>query len=144
MLDQEKSSSKCLEECNTCMMEGSRAMCCESTALAAALYELKKEIPIIRNYAKPPICPWHLQKEDNMRKIIAKKTLPQYFDAVIKGNKNFEFRKDEDDIQVGDAVVLKEWDGMNYTGRETGRNVTYVLRNAKEFGLPDGYCIFGW
>jgi len=79
-----------------------------------------------------------------MRKIIAKKTLPQYFDAVIKGNKNFELRKDEDDVQIGDAVVLKEWDGTNYTGRETGRTITYVLRNAKEFGLTDGYCIFGW
>ena len=79
-----------------------------------------------------------------MRKIIGKKILPQYFDDVIREKKKFELRKDEDDIQVGDAVVLREWDGERYTGRATGRDVIYVLRNVPEYGLLPGYVIFGW
>ena len=78
------------------------------------------------------------------RKIIEKKILPEYFEAVIHGKKTFEIRKDEDDIQVGDAIILKEWDGEKYTGRETGRNISYVLRNVPQYGLSDGYCIMSW
>jgi len=79
-----------------------------------------------------------------MTKVISKKILPQYFKEVIEHNKNFELRKDEDDVQVGDTVILKEWDRNKYTGRELGRSITYVLRNVEEYGLKPGYCIFGW
>ena len=78
------------------------------------------------------------------RKIIIKKVLPKYFKAVIKDKKKFEIRKDEDDVQVGDAIILKEWDGEKYTGREVSRNITYVLRNVPEYGLQKGYCIMCW
>ena len=45
-------------------------------------------------------------------------------------------------IRVGDVIRLKEWgyDGK-YTGRVTERVVTYILRNAPEYGLMPGYCI---
>ena len=61
----------------------------------------------------------------------------------------FEIRKDEDGIQVGDILVLREWDGEKYTGGRTRREVTYILRNAPQYGLMDGYCILslqipGW
>lgn len=79
-----------------------------------------------------------------MRKIIEKKILPNYFKAVIHDEKRFEIRKDEDNLQIGDTVILKEWDGEKYTGRETSRNITYILRNAPEYGLMPGYVIFGW
>lgn len=79
-----------------------------------------------------------------VRKTVEKKILPEYFEAIIRDKKHFELRKDEDDIQEGDAIVLKEWDGKQYTGRETGRNITYVLRNCPEYGLMNGYCIVGW
>ena len=78
------------------------------------------------------------------RKIVEKKILPEYFEEVIRGKKTFEIRKDEDDIQVGDAIILKEWDGEKYTGRETGRNISYVLRNVPQYGLSEGYCIMSW
>ena len=55
--------------------------------------------------------------------------------------KNFELRKDEDDIQVGDTIIFKEYD-EEYTGREFGRIVRYVLRNYE--GLRSGYCIIGF
>ena len=75
--------------------------------------------------------------------IIRKKILPEYFEAVQENRKKFELRKDEDNIQVGDEIILEEWDG-EYTGRYTNRKVTYVLRNVPEYGLNDGYCIIGW
>lgn len=79
-----------------------------------------------------------------MRKTIEKKILPKYFNEVIHDRKKFEIRKDEDNLQVGDTVILREWDGQNYTGCTTGRNIKYVLRNVPEYGLMPGYVIFGW
>lgn len=77
-------------------------------------------------------------------KWITKKILPKYFDEIKNGNKKFELRKDEDDIQVGDELVLKEWIDGKYTGRIVGKTVKYVLRNVPEYGLMDGYCIIGF
>ena len=76
-------------------------------------------------------------------KTVRKKILPEYFDAVQGYRKNFELRKDEDNIQVGDELILEEWNG-EYTGNFTCRKVTYVLRKVPEYGLKDGYCIIGW
>ena len=77
------------------------------------------------------------------KKIVRKKILPQYFNDVATGMKHFELRKDEDNIQVGDTLVLCEWDGKAYTGMEITRYVTYVLRNVPEYGLMEGFCIIG-
>lgn len=74
---------------------------------------------------------------------IEKKILPQYFEEVIKDNKTFELRKDEDDIQPGDMLILNEYFGKQYTGRAIERVVTYVLRNVPQYGLKEGYCIIG-
>ena len=76
-------------------------------------------------------------------KTVRKKILPEYFNAVQEYRKNFELRKDEDNIQIGDELILEEWNG-EYTGNYTWRKVTYVLRNVPEYGLNDGYCIIGW
>lgn len=77
-------------------------------------------------------------------KVVKKKILPEYFRVVRAREKNFELRVDEDDIQVGDLVILEEWDGKVYTGSAVVKRVKYVLRNTPEFGLMKGYCIIGW
>lgn len=79
-------------------------------------------------------------------KTVCKKILPKYIEQIWSGNKNFELRKDEDNIQVGDDLVLEEWDDKTgkYTGIRVVRTVTYVLRNVPEYGLMDGYCIIGF
>lgn len=78
-------------------------------------------------------------------KQIRKKILPQYFKEVCAENKRFELRKDEDNVQVGDEIILEEWEpDKGYTGEIALRPVTYVLRNASEYGLMDGYCIIGF
>lgn len=75
--------------------------------------------------------------------VVRKKTLPEYFCAVRAREKNFEIRKDEDDIQVGTLLILEEWDG-DYTGEVLRRYVKYVLRDVPRYGLMPGYCIIGW
>lgn len=66
------------------------------------------------------------------------------FDVVNARKKNFELRKDEDDVQAGDTIVLCKWTGKCYTGRELSRKVKYVLRHVPEYGLQEGWCIIGW
>lgn len=79
----------------------------------------------------------------NERRKIEKKVLQEFYKEIRVHRKTFEIRKDEDDIQVGDILVLREWDGEKYTGSMTRREVTYVLRDAEEYGLMKGYCIIG-
>ena len=77
-------------------------------------------------------------------KEVYKKILPCYFDAVKEGKKRFELRKDEDDILPNDILVLNEWDGEKYTGRQYTTVVKYVLRNCPEYGLMSGFCIISF
>lgn len=78
------------------------------------------------------------------------KILPEYFDEIIKGNKRFELRKDDRNIQPGDGIFLHEWNNTGnprtsgFTGRYLYITVTYVLRNVPEYGLMPGYCIIGF
>lgn len=72
------------------------------------------------------------------------KILPEYFESVICNKKNFELRKDDRNFRVGDRVGLEEFDGGKYTGRTCIVEIKYVLRNCSEYGLKNGYCIFGW
>lgn len=70
------------------------------------------------------------------------KTLPQYFWAVVRGDKTYELRRDDRGFRVGDLIELIEWTpGGGYTGRTYAMEITHILRNAKEYGLMDGYCI---
>lgn len=79
-----------------------------------------------------------------MSKTIRKKILPEYFVAVQEGRKNFELRKDDDNAQVGDNLVLYEFENNTITGRTLTRRITYVLRNKPQYGLKEGYCIIGF
>ena len=79
-------------------------------------------------------------------KVVKKKIWPEYFESVRLGQKNFELRKDEDCVEVGDLLVLEEYSPSlrKYTGRVLERPVKYVLRDALDWGLRDGYCIIGF
>ena len=71
------------------------------------------------------------------------KILPQYFEAVLNRTKTFELRKDDRLIQVGDRLVLNEFNGDCLTGRTVTRTVTYCLRNCPKYGLRRGFVILG-
>ena len=92
-------------------------------------------------YPTCPIEPWEEESEVNKHEI---KILPEYFEPVFRSVKRFELRKNDRDYQVGDRVTLKEWDGTEYTGNELTVGIRYVLKDCPEYGLMDGYCIFGW
>lgn len=70
------------------------------------------------------------------------KILPEYFNDVWEGKKTFEIRKNDRDYQVGDFLVLKEWEGEEYTGSAIVVEVTYIFDDAKY--VKEGYVILGF
>lgn len=78
-------------------------------------------------------------------KIHTLKIQPKYFKAVMLGLKNFELRKDDRNYQVGELVILKEYENGAYTGKEIKNiPIRYILRDCPEYGLKEGYCILGF
>ena len=59
---------------------------------------------------------------------IHKKILPEYFEAVYSGKKNYELRLNDFEVKEGDMLILEEWDSnaKNYTGRKIEKEVTWV------------------
>ena len=53
---------------------------------------------------------------------------PIYFQPVLDRKKTFEVRFNDRNYQVGDAVVLQEYDRKTdqYTGRSLSATITYV------------------
>lgn len=68
---------------------------------------------------------------------------PEYFAAVRRGDKPFELRRDDRPYQVGDTLLLREYDPMRpgYTGDFERVRVTYCLRGGA--WLAPGYLAMG-
>lgn len=71
------------------------------------------------------------------------KILPEYFEAVSSGLKDFEIRKNDRDYKVGDILVLKEWNKGMFTGKEVTRKVKYIYCGKGTYGIFELYCILG-
>ena len=71
------------------------------------------------------------------------KIYPKYFEAILDGKKTFEIRKNDRDFQVGDSIVLKEWDNIKYSGREIQAIIKYMLDDTF-IGLEEGYVAFSF
>ncbi len=80
------------------------------------------------------------------------KILPIYFEEVIKGNKTFEIRKDDRDFNVGDILLLKEYDPdeiyfdiddkeTHFSGKKILRKISYILKDIPSLGLKQGYVL---
>ncbi len=69
------------------------------------------------------------------------KIRPEFFQAVTDGRKTFELRKDDRGFSVGDGLILSEWNGDGFTGREFRCVVDYILKDYD--GLSPGYAILG-
>lgn len=90
-------------------------------------------------------------------KIHELKIWPIYFEKVLSGEKTFELRKNDRDFQVGDVLILKEFNSglsdatgpervvieeRGYTGREVKKKITYIYKGcANGLGLREGFCI---
>lgn len=64
------------------------------------------------------------------------KTWPQYFQRILSGEKTFEVRKNDRDFQVGDYLLLNEYDPKTdkFTGNFVYKKVSYILHGGN-FGL---------
>ena len=73
------------------------------------------------------------------------KTDPKYLNAIGRGEKTFEVRKDDRGFKVGDWLVLREYDQRTktYGPRWIGCKITYILDATAGFGLIRGWCVLG-
>ena len=60
--------------------------------------------------------------------LLKKKAWPEWFEAVLSGQKKYDLRLDDFEIQPGDTLILEEWDPQtkSYTGRSVAKKATYV------------------
>lgn len=84
-----------------------------------------------------------------------KKCWPEYFQAIIDGQKKFEVRLADWKCEPGDELVLQEWNPVTkiFTGREMIKKVNYVLttKSLEEWGVwskevidQHGFQIISW
>lgn len=71
------------------------------------------------------------------------KIMPGWFEDVKSGAKNFEIRRNDRDFNVGDELLLKEWNRGKYTGREIRKAIKYIYFGNGTYGLSDEFCILG-
>lgn len=69
------------------------------------------------------------------------KTWPEYFQEVWDGNKTFEVRRNDRNFEVGDKLLLEEYDPKtDCYSRKILVIVTYILYGG-EFGIENDYCV---
>lgn len=70
------------------------------------------------------------------------KTWPEYFEAILVGNKKLEVRKNDRNFEENDTVLLREYDPVTnrYTGRTIGATISYILPGGG-FGIDPEYCV---
>ncbi|WP_421233812.1 ASCH/PUA domain-containing protein [Aeromonas jandaei] len=67
------------------------------------------------------------------------KIKPEYFAAVVSGDKTFEIRNNADrNFKVGDTLLLWEWD-EGFTSQTAERTVSYIT----DFEQKPGYVVLG-
>ncbi|HHL2558214.1 TPA: ASCH/PUA domain-containing protein [Yersinia enterocolitica] len=65
------------------------------------------------------------------------KIIPEYFQAVIEGDKTAELRMNDRDFTVGDYLLLAEWDeeSFEYSGREITVKIIHITQC--NFAVPN-------
>ena len=65
--------------------------------------------------------------------VIEKKTWPEFFEKVSKGEKNADIRLADFELKNGDILILKEWDPLRQ--RYTGRSISKIVKNVTKVNL---------
>ena len=76
-----------------------------------------------------------------VKKVHELKIQPEYYEAVVSGEKTFEVRKNDRGFITGDLLVLKEWNGETFTGRTIRKKISYMIAGVD--GIMPGYCVLG-
>lgn len=65
----------------------------------------------------------------------------EFFSALESQEKRFEIRVNDRDFNVGDILVLEEWNNKEekYTGKKLFTRVSYMIQGV--FGLPKNLCV---
>ncbi|EGO2621298.1 DUF3850 domain-containing protein [Enterococcus faecalis] len=79
---------------------------------------------------------YEVEKEPTIHEF---KILPEYFEAVVSGNKRFEIRKNDRNYQKGDILRLNEYQDGQYTGDVHVAEITYIT----DYAQQDGYVVLG-
>jgi hypothetical protein len=76
------------------------------------------------------------------------KSWAHFYDAILRGWKTHDLRKDDRDYQVGDSLQLERYDNINgrYTGEHLQARITYITNKQMPCAfsssvLPADYCI---
>lgn len=78
------------------------------------------------------------------------KCWPEYFDAIDRGEKPFDVRRDDRGYQKGDVLRLQKYklgEGFishpdRFGVHEIRREITYILTGG-QFGIQPGYVVLG-
>ena len=66
-----------------------------------------------------------------------------YFDAIERGDKTFEVRRNDRDFVKGDVLILERFSPeLGYLDKHVRRTVTYILHGG-QFGIEPGYVVMG-
>ncbi len=81
---------------------------------------------------------------DEIRAVHELRCWPDPFAAARRGDKPYEIRRHDRDFEVGDLLILREYDPQNqcYSGRMLYRQITHIT-SAGAYGLPEGLCVLG-
>lgn len=79
---------------------------------------------------------YEVEKEPTIHEL---KILPEYFEAVVSGNKRFEIRKNDRNYKKGDILRLNEYQDGQYTGDVHVAEITYIT----DYVQQDGYVVLG-
>ena len=79
-----------------------------------------------------------------MGKLHIKKIQHKYFEDILRRKKRFEIRENDCDYQVGDFVILVEYDGEKSMNNLVLVEITYVLKDIPQYGLDKDDCIFSF
>ncbi|EPH77769.1 ASCH domain protein [Enterococcus faecalis 02-MB-P-10] len=67
------------------------------------------------------------------------KILPEFFKAVVSGDKRFEIRKNDRTFKTGDILRLNEYQDGKYTGNVHVAEITYIT----DYAQQPGYVVMG-
>ncbi len=68
-------------------------------------------------------------------KVVTKKILPEWFDAIQDGTKTYELRLADFEINVGDILRLEEWVGEGSTRHFSGKFIEKKVNHLRHVDL---------
>lgn len=80
----------------------------------------------------------------NKTKVHDLKVWKEFFKDLETKKKTFEVRKNDRNFQVGDLLMLMEYNKEtdNFTGRYLEREIVFKF-DGGQFGLEAGFCVLG-